>query len=325
MKRSKRVNATKRIRRIIIIVAALVSAIIVCSLGSVLYPNRGVRAVGIPIIVKDLPERGLALTPPSDPAFDQRVASAAGVEADDTTDAFTPISVLLSNAGHQDIIGYSLRWELVRADGRTSIHWSGGVNGSALMGQSSAQGSQLSISRSSAIPAGRGTLVSPIFSPGQGMGVVSGVAKDRMPQLVQAIREGNHSLAAKVISAELAECVSITVSIEGAFFDDGTFVGPNSDLFERYKASMDAERDLYQEIQFALSHGKTSEEALKDVEEWASSPDAVPAATPTDHYNSRKKTVAQHLIRMSDSRGPEAAIRMALEPLSRQWLVLTRK
>jgi hypothetical protein len=315
----------KNARRIAIAAIAMVSAIIGLSLSGVVHVNRGVRAVGIPIIVKDLPEHGLTLTPPSDPSFEQRVASALGAETGDAADAFRPISVLMSNAGFQDVIGYSLRWELVRADGRRSIHWSGGVNGSALIGRSTAQGRQVAVSDGSTIPSGRGTLVSPIYSPGQGMGVISGMGMDRMPQLVQAIRERNHPLAAQVISAELAECVSITASIEGAFFDDGTFVGPNSAVFEAHKASMDAERDLYQEIQFALSHGSTSAEALKTAEEWANSADVGSGTAPTDYYNSRKKAVAQHLIRMRDSRGPEVATRIALEPLSRRWLVLKRK
>lgn len=315
----------KNARRIAIAAIALVSIIIGLSLNGVLHLNRGVRAVGIPIIVKDLPEHGLTLTPPSDPSFDQRVASALGSETGDVADAFRPISVLIINAGSRDLIGYSIRWELVRADGRTSIHWSGGVNGSALMGQSTPGGRQLSAREGSTIPSGRGTLVSPIYSPGQGMGVISGMAMDRMPQLAKAVRERNHPLAAQVISAELAECVSITASIEGAFFDDGTFVGPNSAVFEAHKASMDAERDLYQEIQFALSHGSTSAEALKTAEEWANSADVGSGTAPTDYYNSRKKAVAQHLIRMRDSRGPEVAARIALEPLSRRWLVLKRK
>jgi hypothetical protein len=83
------------------------------------------------------------------------------------------------------------------------------------------------------------------------------------------------------------------VSIDAAFFDDGTFVGPDtSNFFAQTKAVVSAKRDFLNELAAEVGNsGKTTDSfdqrlqqiATQSIESLDSS------STPTDYYNFFKK------------------------------------
>lgn len=59
----------------------------------------------------------------------------------------------------------------------------------------------------------------------------------------------------------------MTVIADGIFFDDGTFIGPDTtDFFTEVKAQMDARRELLSEIRDELKAGKKADEVFGRLE-----------------------------------------------------------
>jgi len=309
----------------------LLALFAVVGVSLAIYRARGVRAVTMLINVKGLPDNGLTLVPPSDPSFDGRVNALRRGKPSEMVDALKPFSVILSNKDPRSVVGHWVKFQMVRTDGSGTTYWAGGLNPRSLMDGGAPGVEPVSKSMGFAVPSTSDRLISPVLSLtndlGIGSGAISGFSRDTMSQMHDAMSKKDIIAALTAANAELATYVSMTVSIEGAFFDDGTFVGPNADVFETQKAYIEARRDLSLEVQFALSHGKSYAEALQNVEEWAnsSSLSTLANATPTDFYNYSKKTYAQDILRIRDSRSPDAAVGLALEPLRKQWPVLKRR
>lgn len=79
----------------------------------------------------------------------------------------------------------------------------------------------------------------------------------------------------------------ITVSIDGAFFDDGTFVGPDlHGLFDKMQARVEAKRDLVLGMAKKIELKMDIEEALQEAESKAGDVDISfdVNSTPADDY-----------------------------------------
>jgi hypothetical protein len=73
---------------------------------------------------------------------------------------------------------------------------------------------------------------------------------------------------AQRFKAHLANYTDITVSIDGVFFEDGTFVGPDTtNFFAQAQAVVAAKRDLPQQISDQLQSKKQPMEIYKTLEE----------------------------------------------------------
>jgi hypothetical protein len=128
---------------------------------------------------------------------------------------------------------------------------------------------------------------------------------------------------------ETAKYTQITVSIDGAFCQDGTFVGADtSNFFAQTKAIIDARRDLLDEIAVGLTNsGTTTDSLFERLQEMAaqSSEEIDSASTPNDYYAYFKKFYANDIVKTKAIHGPEKALEIALRPRKKAWVALRKK
>ena len=312
----------------------MVLFVLIALVCGVFWHNRGVQAVNIKVNVRDLPEHGLLIIGPSEPSFDGHVSALLKGKANPVVEALKPFSVFIKNIGRNAVVAYQLRWEMVRADGTVVTREMGGSNPRALMDGGAPGLEYLSTTSGYAIRPGSTRFVSPVMALDEdqtgNLGAYAGGSSDQndIPQLQQAMRDKNLAPMFDTIARELYGYKSMTVSVDGAFFEDGTFVGPdNTHFFTQVKAEIDAKRDLLNEIAFARNHNRNQKDIFSDVEAWANNPgnNITPNATSTDYYNYYKSVYADEVLHMRKAMGEDKAIALALQPLRKQWCKLEKR
>jgi hypothetical protein len=142
------------------------------------------------------------------------------------------------------------------------------------------------------------------------------------------VREKDHGASLNILAEELAQASSITVSLDGVIFDDGTFAGPDSTgFFARVKAMLDAEHDLLTEMDLSLKEHKTPAAVFRHIEEVAQGPAVQPRpdSPPDDIYNYYKARYAKRFLRAKGTSADEQFIAGALQPLRKPWLKLRKQ
>jgi len=273
--------------------------------GSHSSPQR----INLQFNTKDIPGSGLNIVTPADPDFDGTVKARLGAKMA-VIEPLLPFTVLLRNSGDRTVIAYSLKWELMRNDGQTLTQNRSYTTLWKLMGVEGADRDGNIIRPNSFALAAPANLDLNHFADNE-------VNND--PKLQEYVTN---------IRSELAAFSGMTVTLDGVFFDDGTFVGPDTtDYFLKVKKLRDARRDLYLELQLALKQGKPSNQALQRVEDVASEPDVrlTSSATPDDYYKKYKKEAASELLRIRKSSGDDKAVERAVELLKNSWLDLKKR
>jgi hypothetical protein len=216
------------------------------------------------------PRRGSQDHPPFDPSFDKRIASFLKGPSS-IVNRVKPFSVIVENTGRRAIVGSRLVWVIMKSDGTVYRHHIGAANPRAFLGGDKINQTTLG----AAIPSHATRFVSLVGSVPEGEQVdlstceleFSGSPKD-LEAFNQALQEGNREAAfdRSFIGQIIAQATDITVSIDGIFFEDGTFVGENqTGLYEEVKAYVDAEYDLISEISAAQKQGKSPSDIVKQV------------------------------------------------------------
>src|SRR5215471_8647907 len=229
----------------------------------------------IKLDLHDVPEAGLTLITAADPSFERMlndVPLLPGLES--FRERLKPYSVFVRNGGTQTVVGYRIVWKVTNAGGREISSTYQSLDGPSLM----ELWNQLNVpggSRGSGIQPGSSQLISllplPHVTPvgatfaggwtGSSMGTAAGVGAaghDRSQNLSPA----DHMAvgAARAIEGkirELAGSSKISVSIDGAVFEDGSVVGPDeTGFFSNVQTEMTAKQDLYREFLDMLNSGK---------------------------------------------------------------------
>ncbi len=134
----------------------------------------------------------------------------------------------------------------------------------------------------------------------------------------------------EVLNSELSQYTRITVSLDGAFFDDGSFIGPNTtDFFSHVKAQLDARQDIVREIELGLKSGKLVDEILGPYEALVREQAKHPGrdASPAEHYNFYKQTfvtepLAVKALFSGETERRQALIRYVLQRSA--WVTLRK-
>jgi len=166
----------------------------------------------------------------------------------------------------------------------------------------------------------------------------------------RALAQGNMEEAfnRSIIGKNLTEATSVTVSVDLVFFEDATYVGDDkSEFFDKVRADIDAQYDLYTEVAVAQNEGKTLDEIFRQVGQLAATqprrsdgnvgidrragePESDRAVESTtgrysDEYYRSKTSYAQELIGMRDALGAKEAISQKLQLLDRPRKSLRRR
>ena len=249
------------IRRLLPTVAGISVLFLVIA---VVIASRAIHAQ-VSMIVTGLPDEGLILIGPADAGFNKHLK---GLLADETTpelDALRSYSVILRNNSRQTVIAYALRWEYTNTDGkRVHVDLSDGqitrlMNGAIRKTRTEHDKVGPAIEAHSWVVATPATILK-----------TSSGARDR------ANDSNYQDFLQKLVTRFQGKDVSVT--LDGAFFEDGSFVGPNgSHLFENFGSEVSAQQNLLQHVIEAAQQGRSMDDVAREIQ--ASLPDSPPKPT----------------------------------------------
>jgi hypothetical protein len=309
-------------KKTIVLSLSLISLV---SLLSGFALSRSSQTVGIKMHIKDLPQHNLRLIGPSDPSFDERLRTELKGESNELVDTLKPFSVFFENKGERPVVAYLIQWCFTTKEGRNQYFRKALMNPQPFM-----EGENLSQElkwQSGRIEPDSARFLSLLSTDGSGM-LRAEVSPKEAEELKQGKKFAQTSLL-KRFSTQAEEFAEISVSIDGAFFDDGTFVGPDtSNFFAQIKAVIDARRDLLNEIAIGLSNpAMTTDSLYGRIQETAAHPieSIDSSSTPSDYYNYFKKFYASDILQTKKLHGQDKALAMAVQSMNKPWARLRKK
>lgn len=288
--------------------------------------SRSLHGMSIMMHSKDLSEDGLTFVLPSDPSFDARLADFMKGESSDAVNLLKPFSVFLENKSNQSVVAYMIQWCFTKSDGTTDCYRKAFASPKALMeGEYLPEDVEL---RSGRIKPHSAIFLSLVSPDGSGAFRISTISRDEAEKVRQGAKLDGSELLRR-FSLELAKYSDVTVSIDGAFFEDGTFVGDNATgFFEQIKAQIDAKRDLLNELATESTNPRKSrDEVFRRMEGIANqqTADLDSKATPADYYNYFKRFYANEVLSARKVLGDEKGLEIVLRPMKKQWRLLAKK
>jgi hypothetical protein len=299
----------------------------------------------IKLDLHDVPEAGLTLISTADQSFDQLlndVVLLPGLEA--FRERLKPYSVFVRNSATQTVIGYRIVWKVTNAAGREVHSTYQSLDGPSLMefwnqptvpGGTRRSGIQPGSSQIvSLLPLPHVTPVGATFaggSTGSSMGAAAGVSttgRDQLQNLSPADRMA--AMATRAIEGkihELAGSSKISVSIDGAVFEDGSVVGADeTGFFSNVQTEMTAKHDMYQEFLNMLNAGQPDADVQARLAELTGSkPGLGLSSAPDEQYKGFKSMFARGISLVWHERGREGALDFLNARLSHPWATLYRR
>jgi hypothetical protein len=264
---------------------------------------------------RDFPEHGVSLIVPSDPSFGHLLTKLESTSIQD------PYSVLLKNTGTRAVVGYSLKWQCFDDRGETSDrnlsndrNLNNCITWVFLHGEESDRKEAVNLSED---------LIKPHS--------IWLINSDGAARSIGGTGGGN-AVAFSTTQLESSEvktipgCVSIRVTVDGIFFDDGTFIGPDTNgLFNRVKNEMDARHELLQGIHNDLKSGKKADEIFKELEKIRDGEAIRLGALPTaDQRAFFRNLFAKDVLGRKEYFGVDKTIEDIQLQLSKPWVTLRK-
>lgn len=264
--------------------------------------------------VKDFPEHGVLLIAPSHPAFKELRSKLTKSESliDNS------YSVFLRNTGNRAVVGYFIRWECFDEKGEIPTrnlsndrNVSNIVSWVFLYGEESDR--KAAMNRSTDIIKPQSIWFISFDYPSGPIEQVAGDAVFAQPKSIDA--------------APRNSCASVSVIADGIFFDDGTFIGPDTNgFFTSTKGQMDARYEILRGIQTQLKLGKKAEEVFKGLERIRDHERAKQGERNTeDEFRSYFKSMfAQDVLGKKEVLGADKTLEDVQLQLSKPWVNLRK-
>jgi hypothetical protein len=265
---------------------------------------------------KDLPQHGLILVRHTEPEFQRLKSMLASGAVDETQQPY----VFIKNLGPKRVVAYALKWELTKDDGRIISKTRMNCREDILLGnEAENDGVDTTLLRPQ-----KARLFS-LFGYADGFEVSlnnpsNSVADPKQGEALSTALNATGVLASK--KAELAHTTAITVSMDAALFEDGTFVGPNAThYFERLQAQIGSKQDLVRELMKKYQEGTRPDDIVNYVESERAalkkSSKSQPTLEPTfeELYNSYREQYCDQILKIKE--GTKDADRSL-----RQWIWL---
>lgn len=263
---------------------------------------------------RDFPEHGVSLIVPSDPSFGHLQAKL------ESTSFRDPYSVLLKNTGTRAVVGYSLKWQCFDGRGETSDrnlsndrNFNRIVSYIFLHGEESdhraAVNGSVDIVKPHSIWLISSDSARPIEGPGGGDSVAFSTTQLDESGGVETIQG----------------CASMTVIADGIFFDDGTFIGPDTNgFFTEVKSEMDARYEILRGVQNDLKSGKKADEIFKELERVRDLGAVKPGELPTADGSFFRSVFAKDVLGRKEFFGVDKTIEDIQLQLSKPWVTLRK-
>jgi hypothetical protein len=289
--------ATQRLllKKYLTIVIALLSVVGVVT--GVVVERRNNQGMSVHFNKRDLPNDGIRILTSADPEFEAVGGNYFASKSSNSNESLKPFSVFIENIGTRTIVAYMLVWQMVKIDGQVLTNTTSYSEPGILMGNEIPNDPRFKHTQAIEPGAVRCFTWSAQVSPegGQPLGGSNTMPLDQIKRVRDQLTD------------ELSQASDLTVSLDGVFFDDGEFVGPNATgFFERIQAMVKAKRDLRRDIALASDKGKL-EEAFDQVAAKGLSPaiDLTSESSPDDYYKHYTKLFAEEIDNMQKSYGKQ--------------------
>lgn len=257
--------------------------------------------------VNGLPEHSVSLIAPSDPIL-----------TGGRTVFVDPYSVAIRNTSSKAVVGYSIKWECTdgKRDSATrdlshDRKFSNSLGFAFMYGEESER-KEILKNADEVIQPNSTWLISP----------------DRPARkLTGPIEETNTGGDQSALPSVQAACPTITVTLDGVFFDDGTFVGPDTnDFFVKVKTQMDVRHEVLQGVLKDLKSGKDPAEVFKGLEQMRERERQFSGGemTTNELRSFYRHMFAQDVLGMKETWGVDGAIANVQRQLSRHWVTLRK-
>lgn len=258
-----------------------------------------------PMKTTGLPDCGLVLIGPGDPNFEGLANAVLRGRRHTMFEVFKPFSAVLHNTTDKSVVGYALTLEYLDERNRRRQHHSKYYQPAALLDGG--------MHRGDARTSLKGLMVGPhsyrLITRHSSIGPES--------DLFEPPAGGVQNPVFQMEVDNLSRAKDLELSLDGAFFEDGTFVGPNrSAFFEFFRADFDAQQDLMTGVIEALSQGKTIQEIAQGLERSLSSAEETllsPVPTAAEAYEYARRRYVGEFLGVRRAAGDEAARGHAFE------------
>jgi hypothetical protein len=256
---------------------------------------------------RDLPSQDLHIITSAEPSFEAMVATYFKTQPKTANKNLEPFSVFIKNSGKRTVVAYILVWQLVKRDGQVLTNRTAYSEPAMLMGENMPTDPRFKHTQAIEPEAVKCFSWSAPIAGEPDVRLDS--YRDLQSEQRQQSEESNDAIRAKLTN-ELEQSTDLTVSLDGAFFDDGTFVGPNTTgFFERMQAIVQAKVDLLRDITVAAEQGK-GDEAFEAITAKNSEPDPIitSMASPDEYYKYYRKLFASELSGMMSFYGKQRLV-----------------
>jgi hypothetical protein len=259
--------------------------------------------------VSGIPESGLVLIGPADPGFEEMASAALKGRRDIVYETFKPYSVILQNKTEKTVVAYVVRLEFNSANGKL-VSWQryfGQVT--ALLDGNKRKSNPEADRAGPTIPPNAWKIVTPESYIGSESRVTSeaSAANDEFRAYLQHL------------TSRLNQGTGMTASLDGAFFEDGTFVGQDkSGFFDIFKAEVNAKQDLMFQIVSGHRAGRDANEVVNEIKSSlpeSGQPILGPGASPSDFYQYFRRLYGSEIVGIRDKLGGQAVLGHAYQQL----------
>ncbi|HEY3102425.1 MAG TPA: hypothetical protein VGJ69_02465 [Pyrinomonadaceae bacterium] len=293
--------------------------------------SKGISEPGrtSPILtIKGISRDGVVLITPSDPDFKLELSSllkGKDSRAKALIDAAMPFCVFVKNTNNEDIVGCSLQWDIVRADGTTTTRGTSHSSPGSLTGLRAADPAM--VGRTSLVNAKSTRFFSLDPDAKLFIDALTRSFGARPPLSPEQEQEAvNHIQYLRAMRKELIQPGdSITVSIDGLILSDGTFSGPDKNqLILSTKALIEAQRDISEIIDRQVKQNGDSDKVFEVIDSLSTDPrslrkfDAQEARFEHFYWKLLRISIDE-LIGIRDARGSAAAIKYSQDAYHRRW------
>jgi hypothetical protein len=266
------------------LLTSIITFILAIIVSVLISSHKQVKAMETTYTVRGLPEYRVALIGPDLPSFDTLMSVVLGPGSKNLIETYKPASVFIKNEGDKAIVGLKLKWECVKGDG-TVVTKELGEDAPGFLMEDGAPNRKSAINSFPTVTRPNSIKYFSFVDPSRTLEPNANASP---------LSSSPESLTS--LNAEFAHYTNVVISIDGIFFEDGTFVGPNTTgYFEQVKAMVDARRDISREVEIGLESGKSTDEILEPMEALAKSRrvELSEQSTPPDYYHYYKQIFAR--------------------------------
>jgi hypothetical protein len=260
------------------------------------------------IQTKDFPEQGVHLIGPSSPSF---AKLAQLVTSDELSGTAVP-PVFLQNTSKHSIVGYRITWACIDRAGITDVRSKSNIISYVFLHGDESE-------RIQAMAGDRG-----VMEPNSNWFI----SLDGPTRRVEDTGAGQAWMPGSYTTPKISEKYpKITISVDGVFFDDGTFVGPDTTgFFNEAEYEIDARYEILNQVESDLKSGVRVEDVFKKLEQIAgqSVPELAESPSRAEYLNFFRGMFAKNILGMKHLYGTERAIEDVHQQLSKPWVKLRK-